>query len=123
MAATLTINGTDILRYVEHGGLKYSENDIDSPDAGRTLDAVMHRGKVTQKRKIELKLCPMTSALKDKIFDIVSKEYVNVRYNNTKSKDSWSATMYNSSRSATLAFVNSDGIEIWDEISFNLIER
>ena len=43
------INGTDILPYVAYQGLKWQRNDLDSEGAGRTLDGIMHRARVSSK--------------------------------------------------------------------------
>ena len=37
------INGTDITPYIANGGLQYTRNDLDGPNAGRALDGTMYR--------------------------------------------------------------------------------
>lgn len=49
MSFVFEIDGTDITPYMNWDGLKYSTNDLDSEEAGRTLDGVMHRSRVATK--------------------------------------------------------------------------
>ena len=51
---TFKINNVDFSKYVASGGLKWSRNDIDSPNTGRTLDGLMHRGRVATKIRLDI---------------------------------------------------------------------
>ena len=42
-----TINGVDITPFIAFGGLQYSLNDVDAPNTGRSMDATMHRARVS----------------------------------------------------------------------------
>jgi hypothetical protein len=56
----LEVDGVDILPMVQYEGYTVSREDLDGPNAGRTLDGVMHRDYVTSKLNIELQLRPLT---------------------------------------------------------------
>ena len=55
-------NWTDITPYIKFGGITFSRNDVEAPDAGRTLDGIMHRGRVAVKEKIEINTIPLTKS-------------------------------------------------------------
>ncbi len=59
MAEILKINGHDYSQYVVRKGYGWTRNDVDSPEAGRTLDTVMHRGRLGVKRTLAFKLLEM----------------------------------------------------------------
>lgn len=55
-------NWTDITPYIKFGGITFSRNDVEAPDAGRTLDGIMHRGRVAVKEKIEINTISLTKS-------------------------------------------------------------
>ena len=119
-----TVNGVDFLQYIEEGGLKWTDNDVDSPDSGRTLDGKMHRGKVTSKVKYEAKCLPLPTASANIVFGVLDHEYVTVSTNIDPKKGVATYEMYNSSRPATCFVVDAKtGEGTWNDISFSLIER
>lgn len=121
MAFSLKINGTDVTGYIAYQGLKWSRNDVDSPDAGRTLDGVMHRGRVGTKIRLDITCKPLTSAEASIVLNAILPEYVTVVYNDpmyglvTKS-------MYSNNNPATYCIMKPDGTEYWQGIEFPLIE-
>ena len=50
---------TDITKGIAYQGITFSRNDVEAPDAGRTLDGIMHRSRVAIKEKIKIKTVPM----------------------------------------------------------------
>ena len=122
-APFLRISGEDILPFIESGGMKWTENDIDSPNAGRTLDGVMHRGKVTSKVKLEIKFLPLDVNEARNIINAVSSEYVTVDTNIDPKKGSTTYKMYNSSRPATCWVVDpKTGKGTWNDLELHLIQ-
>lgn len=115
-------DGVDIAPCIESDGLKWSLEDIDSADAGRTMDAVMHRGKVASKVRLDITCRPLTSAQARIVLSAITKEYVQIDYidplygRTTK-------TFYNSKRVANIRQIYRDGNVLWSGISFALIER
>ena len=116
------INGLDILPYIAQGGLKITQNDVDSPQAGRTLDGKMHRGKVTSKIKFEIQCIPLSPIDVSRIYSVLDHEYVTVT-TDISPVGADTLEMYNSTRPASCLIVDSDDIAKWDGINFNLIER
>ena len=55
----LVIDGVDFARVIKNKGLKWTRNDIDSANAGRSLNGLMNRGRVCTKIKIEISCVPL----------------------------------------------------------------
>lgn len=120
----LNIDGVNVLPYIEAGGLKWTENDLDSPTSGRTLDGTMHRGKVSSKVKLEIKCLPLDVSDARALLTAVSKQYVTVSTNIDPKNGVTSYSMYNSTRPVTCYIVDpKTGIGKWHDLAFNLIER
>lgn len=115
----LIINGHDYSRYVERKGVAWERNDLDGDDSGRTMDGLMHRAKITTKRKLGYKLMHMTRQLMAQLDDDLSEETFSATYLDLHGKQT--RTFYCTSFKATTAEVlNEDGD--WEEASFNMIE-
>ena len=57
-----TINGVSLLNYLAEDGIKWTRFDVEAPDTGRTLDGVMHRGRVASKVRLDITCRPLKSA-------------------------------------------------------------
>lgn len=123
MANYLRINGIDILPLVAKGGIKWTRNDIDSSNAGRTLDGTMHRGRVTTKDKLEVKCRPLKQSEVETLLNLIDAEYVTVDYISPKVGARTGIQFYSNNVPATLWFVDPDGVGRWADISFPLVER
>lgn len=116
------INGVNILPYVAHQGIKWQRSDLDSPDAGRTLDGTMQRGRVATKIRLDITCRPLKSAEAQIVLKAILPEYVSVRY--TDPMDGLvTRTMYANNNPASHMLLQEDGTEWWDGITFPLIER
>lgn len=104
--------------------IKWSENDLDSPNSGRTLDGKMHRGKVTSKRKAEIKLLPAKAADINVILVVLRNQYFYVDTDLVPAdSDLYHVQFYNSTRSGGIQIVTTDGQIKHKDVSFNIIER
>ena len=118
----LRLDGLDITEYIEE--IKWSENDLDAPNSGRTLDGLMQRGKVSSKRKAEIKLIDMKAEKANQILSILRNQYFICQTDLAPSDgNGLTMQMYNSTRSGGVRIVNTDGKIIHRDISFNIIER
>ena len=118
----IRLNGTDITRYIEE--IKWSDNDLDGPEAGRTLDTIMHRYKLGSKHRADIKLIPVTSAVAYPILSILKNQYFTCETDLIPDyPNGLSMEMYNSTRSGSVAIVTTDGKIKHKDISFNIIER
>ena len=97
--------------------------DVSSPDAGRTQDAVMHKERVAQKVKLELEWSGLTWAETAVIMTAFNPEYISVKYPDMLSGQMETKTFYTGDKSAPVKqWFNDAGEKIIDKISFNIIE-
>ena len=113
------INGVDILPFISQKGIKWQRNDLDGENAGRTLDGMMHRDRVTTKIRLDITCLPLKSEDAKTILELIYSEYVNVEYVDPMfghvTKD-----MYSNNIPATYTNTKTD---MWEGITFPLIER
>jgi hypothetical protein len=76
----LKINGLDILPYIEQKGIKWTRNDLDGSNAGRTMDGIMHRERVASKIRLDITCLPLKSEDASLILNAINPEYVEVEY-------------------------------------------
>lgn len=117
-----TINGVSILNYLAEDGIKWTRVDVESPDAGRTMDGVMHRGRVASKIRLDIKCRPLKSAEAMAVLSAIKPEFVTVRYIDPQD-GSVTRTMYSNNIPSICATVNPDGTAVWKGLEFPLIER
>lgn len=118
----LTIGAVDYITYVEMSGIKWECNDLDSDESGRTLDGLMHRYRVAQKRKITVNLKPMKTEDFSALSTAIAAEYVTATILDPKAGAQTSFTFYSSS--ITGATIFDDGIDCWwSGGTFSLIEQ
>lgn len=117
----LLVNGVDMLPYVAHQGIKWQRSDLDDPNAGRTLDGVMHRGRVASKIRLDITCRPLRSEEAKVVLNAIFPEYVTVEYTDPM-YGSTIKKMYSNNNPATHMMLQPDGIEWWQDITFPLIE-
>lgn len=117
------INGIDFVPYVAHSeGFKWQRYDVDSPNTGRTLDGLMHRGRVATKIRLDIKCRPLRADELSIVLNAILPEYVNVTYDDPM-YGLVTKIMYANNNPAVHAEIYPDGTELWDGISFPLVER
>lgn len=116
------INGTDILPYVAYQGLKWQRNDLDSEGAGRTLDGIMHRARVSSKIRWDVTCRPLKSDEVIILLNLILPEFVTVQCTDPM-YGLVTKTFYSNNNVATHMLLMEDGTEWWDGITFPLIEQ
>ena len=119
----LTVNGVDMTPYIAYQGLKWQRSDIDSSDAGRTMDGVMHRGRVTTKIRLDVTCRPLKLSEASTVLNAILPEYVNVTYTDPMYGGTKTAVMYSNNNPASFMIKKPDGTEWWNGITFPLIEQ
>lgn len=119
----MKFNGFDILKYVEIKGLNISENDLDAPNSGRTLDGKMWRGKVTSKFRADIKLVDATIDFLNTFLPIIRNQYFTLQTNLFPGREDEEIEMYNSTRKYGIRVIDTDGKPRYEGTSFNVIER
>lgn len=116
------INGTDITPYIANGGLQYTRNDLDGPNAGRALDGTMYRDRVATKDKWTVNCRPLTAQETATLLTLIEPEYVNITVSNPKTNTTRTYQAYSNNVPAQFLMIK-NGVEYWTGISFPLIER
>ena len=119
---TVTIGTTDITKYIKFGGLTFSRNDVEAPDAGRDLAGLMHRGRVAIKERMDIETVPLTKSEVAALHALLLPETFSVTvspYPNTNA--SKTMTMYSNNIKTTYIIHRSSGEDI-QSISFPLVE-
>ena len=114
---------TDITPYIAAQGLKWSRNDIDAQNSGRsTEDGLLHRKRVAQKKRLDITCRPLTQAELTTVLKAIDPEWLRVRYWDALAGAFVIKTMYTSTVPATFFF--DDGVrQYWTGVEFPLIER
>lgn len=116
------VNNVNFLPFIDDEGIEVTRNDLDSADAGRTLDGTMHRARVAVKTKINVTCKPLKSSDAHTVLNAIYPEYVEVRYEDPM-QGIVIKEMYSNNVPATVAVVYDDGTTMWKGIKFPLIER
>ena len=104
---------------VQMSGFTWKRNDLDAESSGRTLDGIMRRTKIAEKRTLEFQLMPDRMDRYAALDDDLSPPTVQVRF--TDLHGVMVKTMYCSSFTATMDLDVDDNPE-WSGGSFTLIE-
>lgn len=106
------------------GGFKVERNDVDGPNAGRlTMDAYMERDYIATKAKIYAKCRVLTDAELTKIMGKLSQTYINVTYLDYAVGLRRNVQMTCTQTSCEYMFRKANGAMLWQNFSFNLVER
>lgn len=119
----VVIDGLDITKYIAFGGFKWTRNDIDGTDAGRTLDAEMHRNRVALKDRLDITCRLLLADEATIVLNAVQPEFVQVLYFSPMLGTEVTKTMYSNNIPATFCIRKPDGAEWWSGITFPLIEK
>lgn len=118
----MRINGRDITRYILADGFSLSENDLDSPKSGRTLDSTMHRGKVAEKKRADVKLVPVKREVLKWIMPLLRNQYFTCE-TDLFPDGPLTLQMYNSTRKYGVSVIDTMGNVWYKDTSFNIIQR
>ena len=96
--------------------------DVSAPDAGRTEDALMHKDRIAQKRKIAIAWRMKDPSTAAAILQAFDPEYISVRYWDVKDNQYETRDFYVGDREAPVKFWWV-GRHMIETISFDIIER
>lgn len=115
------INNVDFTPFILVGKLTWEKNDIDGSDAGRTLDGVMHRKRVTSKRGLAFTCKRMSTDELQRLCEVLSPEYVSVTYLDPE-LGLVTKTFY-SSKLSSVAWGVVGNTTYWENAQFSLVEK
>ncbi len=113
----------DITPFIAWQGLSFSRNDVDSPNAGRDMSGLMHRGRVASKEKMTVNTIPLTRGQSSWIQTLLYPESFQVRVNpypRTNATKTFKMYSNNVKVSYVIHKGNSDDLET---LSFPMIEN
>lgn len=118
------IDGVDITPYMNWEGLKYGTNDLDSEEAGRTLDGVMHRSRVATKIRWDVTTKKLTTPEVQTLLQLIRPEWVTLHCTDLCEGEK-TIQVYSNNHSIDLCAsgVGVDGQLLWNEFTFPLIEQ
>jgi len=96
--------------------------DVSLGESGRTDDALMHKNRVAQKRKLQIGYNGLTPEEASTILQAVNPEYINVTYFDLLAGEKQTRTFYVGDRSSPFKWWW-DGKHILETLTFDLIER
>ena len=120
--AYFAIDGYDIINFIAEKGIEWSVNDVDGPNAGRTMDAQMHRDKVGEKKKVKIKCIPMYTEDTRPLLSRLRNANVIIDTDIDPIDNATTYRAYCSSRPAVCMMIDEDGKPRWDGVEFSLIE-
>lgn len=119
------IDGVDITQFMNWDGLKYGVNDLDSEEAGRTLDGMMHRSRVGTKIRWDVQVKKLTTSQLHTLLNLIRPEWVTVRcFDLCLGVRTYRAYSNNYSVEVVASGLdNVTGEILWSEFSFPVIEE
>lgn len=96
--------------------------DVSDSNAGRTQDALMHKNRIAQKRKIALGWNNPDAKEVSRVLTAFNPEYVDVRYQDAMSGEEEERVFYVGDRSAPMSWWVV-GHKKYSKLSFDIVER
>ena len=122
MPMQVIINGVDITNLIAHRGFKWKRNDIDGPNAGRNLSGDMIRDRVTTKMRLDITCRVLTGAEHSMLMNLIMPEFVTVTYDDPV-YGTVSKAMYANNNDSEFCIKKPNGLELWYNVTFPLIEK
>lgn len=117
--AMITVDGVEIKT---PSSFSWGLQDVSDSASGRTQDALMHKNRISQKRKISLSWNYPTPAEASAILKAFNPEYVSVRYPDAMSGMDETRTFYVGDRTAPMKIWTINN-KRYSQVSFDIIER
>lgn len=134
----ILIDGTDITDYIAYQGVQWSRNDVDGPNAGRTMSGLMIRDRVATKIRLDITCRPLKDDELHTLLNLILPEFVQVTYDDPM-YGFVTKTMYANNNKAQFLIRKAPtppehwyichpsetmpSYELWNNISFPLVER
>lgn len=122
MKMKLIINGVDFMPFIAKQGVKWQRSDIDAANSGRTMDGMMHRGRVATKIRLDITCRPLKATEAMTVLNAILPEYVSVDYYDPLYGDRVSVSMYSNNNPASFLIAKNED-DWWSGITFPLIEQ
>lgn len=120
---TMKINGVDITPFIKNRGVKWTRSDVDGPNAGRSMSGDMIRDRQATKIRWDISCVPLTQEQLSQILTLIEPEWVTVTYTDIQTNSIKTGKFYTNNFSASVLLRRKDGLEMWDGLSFPLIQQ
>lgn len=117
------LNWVDITPYIAHGGLKWSRNDVDGANAGRTQDGTMERDRVAIKYRWDVTCRPLTASEQATLLTLINDQYFLLEYTDPVDNAVKTAECYSNNFPSTYLIQYPNGTEYWNGLAFPVIMR
>lgn len=118
------VNGLNFVPFIGEDGIKWTWQGVDGPKTGRNLNALMDRDLIGLKGRCDVTLLWVKKDDIVAINEAIQPKFVTVRTDTCPWKTGVQTfEMYSNNVSATLEEEYTDGTQIFDDMSFPLIER
>lgn len=117
--AMIWVNGVEVKT---PSSFSWGLQDVSDSASGRTQDAVMHKNRIAQKRKLSLSWAAPTPQEASAILQAFNPEYIDITYPDGLSGKNETRTFYVGDRSAPMKIWNI-GNKRYESVSFDVIER
>ena len=117
------IGGIDIMPYVAHGGIKWSRNDVDGPNAGRMQNGEMQRDRISTKYRWDITCRPLTADEQATVLQLIQPEYISVTYTDPLDNTVKTNMYYSNNFPSTYLISNTNGTEYWTGLAFPVIQK
>lgn len=115
----LKVNGITIKTPSE---MTWGLQDVSDSAAGRTDDAIMHKNRIAQKRKLSLAWNNPTRVEAASILQAFNPEYIDITYPDAMSGLNETRTFYTGDRTAPFKMWTV-GKKLFSQVAFDVIER
>lgn len=119
---TLTVDGVDLTPYIAFNGIKWSRNDVDGPNAGRTMDGTMQRDRVATKIRLDITFHALTDSQLSIVLNALEPEYITVTYTDPMFGER-TMEAYSNNHPASVLIQSANGEWLWSDITAPIIER
>ena len=118
------IDGTDVTPYIHFEGLKYTTFDLDSEETTRTLDGNLRRSRIATKVRWDVPCKRLRTKEVEEILRLLKPEWVQLRASDPLF-GLRVGTFYSNNNSISMKITSktSEGDELWEGLTFPLIER
>ena len=118
------IDGTDITPFIHFEGLKYTTFDLDSEETTRTLDGNLRRSRVATKVRWDVPCKRLRTKEVEEILRLLKPEWVQLRASDPLF-GLRVGTFYSNNNSISMKITSktSEEDELWEGLTFPLIER
>ena len=117
-------DGLNIVPFIGEDGIKWTANGIDSDDAGRTQDMIMHRGLLGYKAKCQVACLWMDKNDIEPLLQAIMPEFITVVTDTIPwLSGTRTLTMYSNNFAATCLTEYTDGTKLYGDVEFPLVER